>query len=107
MSLHFLILAAVTWRVVRWRMGGSRRNAARRDRTPWLAAAVSDAVIFGGLAYREHRRKVRAGKPTARRDGRKSTWTTSTPLGGDDRAVRPRPGRRATPHPGQDTGIPY
>ena len=104
-SLHFLIMAGIVWRVVALKHG--QRRPAKRKLTPWLVAAVSDAVLFGGLAYREHRRKVRAGKPTAVNDRRKSTWTKSTPLGGDDRAGRPRPGRRVNPADYPDMEIPF
>ena len=104
-TVQYALMALAVWRVVRWK-NGPRRPAVRRgpDRTPWLVAILSDAVIFGGLAYREHRRKARAGEPTAVRDRRKRTWTRSTPLGGDDRAVRLRPPRRR-PDPFDE--IPY
>lgn len=107
-SLHFLIMAGIVWRVVKLKHRPRPRAGARgRSVTPWLVAALSDAALFAGLAYREHRRKVRAGKPTAVRDRRKSTWTKTTPLGGDDRAGRPRPGRRVNPDDVVDMEIPF
>lgn len=108
MSLHFLILAAIVWRVVK--LKNAPRRAVRRGagKTPWLVALASDAVLFAGLAYREHRRKIRAGKPTAVRDRRKSTWTKSTPFGGDvGGASRPRPWRRVDPSTVTDMEIPF
>jgi hypothetical protein len=106
-SLHFLIMAGIVWRVVRLKHRPRGRAGAGRAAAPWLVALASDAVLFAGLAYREHRRKIRAGKPTAVRDRRKSTWTKSTPLGGDDRAGRPRPGRRVNPADYPDMEIPF
>ena len=108
MSLHYLLLAVFAWRVVKWRQAPRRPLSRRGAQAPWLVALVSDAVLFGGLAYREHRRKLRAGEqPAVRHDRRKSTWTKTTPAGGVDGAFRPRPWRREQPHPGQDTGIPF
>lgn len=88
-TVHYAILAAATWRVVRWKVS-PRRPAVRRgaDRRPWLVALVNDAVIFGGLAYREHRRKAKAGQATAVRDRRRSSWIVSTP--GPNQASRLR-----------------
>lgn len=80
MSLHYLIMAAAVWRLYRWKLGGRRRAARRPSERPWLVALVSDAVLFSGLAYREHRRKAAAGRATAPRDRRVSTWTRKVDL---------------------------
>lgn len=65
-TLGYLLMAGVVWRVVRFKFTPARARLRRRgDSSPWLVALISDAVLFGGLAYREHRRKARAGRPTA------------------------------------------
>ena len=67
-TIATLIMAGIVWKVVRFKFSPPRARLRRRgDSSPWLVALVSDAIIFGGLAYREHRRRAAQGKATARR----------------------------------------